>query len=89
MPKLTKRTVEAAEIKGSEYFLWDDEVPGFGLRVLPSGRKGFVVQYRAGRRPRRISLGPSTVLTYEQARIRAITIIAPSERRSPRCKAGR
>jgi len=76
MPKLTKRTVEAAEIKASEYFLWDDEVPGFGLRVLPSGRKGFVVQYRAGRRPRRISLGPSTVLTCEQARTRAITIIA-------------
>lgn len=76
MPKLTKRTVEAAEVKASEYFLWDDEVPGFGLRVLPSGRKGFVVQYRAGRRPRRISLGPSTVLTCEQARTRAITIVA-------------
>lgn len=76
MPKLTKRTVEAAEVKASEYFLWDDEVPGFGLRVLPSGRKSFIVQYRAGRRPRRISLGPSTVLTCEQARTRAITIIA-------------
>jgi integrase len=76
MPKLTKRTVEAAEIKDSEYFLWDDEVPGFGLRIFPSGRKQFVVQYRADRRPRRISLGPSTVLTCEQARTRAITIIA-------------
>jgi len=76
MPKLTKRTVEAAEVKASEYFLWDNEVPGFGLRILPSGRKGFVVQYRAGRRPRRMSLGPSTVLTCEQARTRAITIIA-------------
>jgi len=74
MPKLTKRTVEAAQIKDSEYFLWDDEVPGFGLRVLPSGRKGFVVQYRAGRRPRRMSLGPSTVLTCEQARIRTLPI---------------
>lgn len=31
---------------------------------------------RAGRRSRRISLGPSTVLTCEQARNRAITIIA-------------
>jgi len=76
MPKLTKRTIEAAEIRASEYFLWDAEVPGFGLRVLPSGRKGYVVQYRAGRRPRRISLGPSTVLPCEQARTRAITIIA-------------
>jgi hypothetical protein len=37
-----------------------------------------VVQYRAGRRSRRISLGPSTVLTCEQARSRAIVIVAPA-----------
>jgi Arm DNA-binding domain/Phage integrase, N-terminal SAM-like domain len=79
MPKLTKRAVEAAEIKSSEYFLWDDELPGFGLRVLASGRKGYVVQYRAGRRSRRISLGPSSVLTCEQARNRAITLIAAAK----------
>ena len=42
----------------------------------PSGRKGYVVQYRAGRRSRRISLGPGTVLTCEQARGRAIAIVA-------------
>jgi integrase len=76
MPKLTKRNIEAAEVRPTDYFLWDDELPGFGLRVLPSGRKQYVVQYRAGRRPRRISLGPSTVLTCDQARNRAITIIA-------------
>ena len=73
MPKLTKRIVDAAEAQAAEYFVWDNDIPGFGLRVLPSGRKGYVVQYRAGRRSRRISLGPSTVLTCEQARTRAIT----------------
>jgi hypothetical protein len=76
MPKLTKRLIEAAEIQAAEYFIWDDDLPGFGLRVLPSGRKGYVVQYRAGRRSRRMSLGPNTVLTCEQARTRAIGIIA-------------
>jgi integrase len=76
MPKLTKRVVDAAEIQAAEYFIWDDELPGFALRVLPSGRKGYIVQYRAGRRSRRMSLGPSTVLTCEQARTRAIGIIA-------------
>ena len=76
MPKLTKRVIDAAEIQAAEYFIWDDELPGFGLRVLPSGRKGYIVQYRAGRRSRRMSLGPSTVLTCEQARTRAIGIIA-------------
>ena len=76
MPKLTKRIVDAAEAQATEQFIWDSDIPGFGLRVLPSGRKGYVVQYRAGRRSRRISLGPNTVLTCEQARTRAITIVA-------------
>jgi integrase len=76
MPKLTKRLVDAAEAQATEQFIWDSEIPGFGLRVLPSGRKGYVVQYRAGCRSRRISLGPSTVLTCEQARNRAIAIVA-------------
>jgi integrase len=76
MPKLTKRLVDAAEVRGTEYFIWDDDIHGLGVRILPSGRKGYVVQYRAGRRSRRISLGASTVLTCEQARSRAIAIIA-------------
>jgi integrase len=76
MPKITKRLVDAAEARSAEYFIWDSDIPGFGLRMLPSGRKGYVVQYRARRRSRRISLAPSTVLTCEQARTRAITIIA-------------
>ena len=76
MPKLTKRTIDAIEPQATEFFLWDEGIPGFGLRVMPSGRKSFVVQYRAGRRPRRMSLGPSTVLTCDQARTQAITIIS-------------
>ena len=76
MPKLTKRIIDAVEPRATEFFLWDEGIPGFGLRVMPSGRKSFVVQFRAGRRARRMSLGPSTVLTCDQARTRAITIIA-------------
>ena len=79
MSKLTKRVVDAAEVRVREYFIWDEELPGFGLRVLPSGRKRYIIQYRAGRRSRRISLGPSAVLTCEQARSRAITIIAATK----------
>lgn len=78
MTKLTKRVVDAAEVRPGDYFIWDGDLPGFGLRVFPSGRKRYIVQYRAGRRSRRISLGPSTVLTCEQARSQAITILAAS-----------
>jgi hypothetical protein len=79
MPKLTKRVVDAAEMREREHFIWDEDPPGFGLRVLPSGRKRYIIQYRVGRRSRRISLGPSTVLTCEQARDRAIAIIAATK----------
>src|SRR5436190_21623776 len=76
MPKLTKRVVEAAERRSTDHFMWDDELPGFGLRALPSGRKGYVVQYRAGRRSRRVSLGSINVVPCEQARTRAMTILS-------------
>ena len=49
MPKLTKRTIDAIEPQATEFFLWDEGIPGFGLRVMPSGRKSFVEQFRAGR----------------------------------------
>lgn len=47
MAKLTKRTVDNTEIRISDYVLWDDELPGFGLRVFASGKRSYVVQYRA------------------------------------------
>jgi Arm DNA-binding domain len=48
MSKLTKRTVDALTVTGKDYLVWDDEIPGFGVRILPSGRKGYVVQYKVG-----------------------------------------
>ena len=49
-------------------------MPGFGVRVLPSGRKGYVVQYKVGGRhgeTRRKALGLHGVLTAEEARAQA------------------
>jgi hypothetical protein len=44
MTKLTKRVVEAAEIRPADYFIWCDELPGFGVRIYPSGKGGYLVQ---------------------------------------------
>ncbi len=47
MAKLTKKLVEAQPVGAAECMLWDGELPGFGVRILPSGRRSYVVQYRA------------------------------------------
>lgn len=31
MAKLTKRVVDAAESRRSDYVIWDDELPGFAV----------------------------------------------------------
>jgi integrase len=71
MPKLTKRTVEALLVKPENYFVWDDEVKGFGVRVMPSGTRTYQVQYRKGGRTRRASIGRHGTVTVDQARQRA------------------
>ncbi|KZD25513.1 tyrosine-type recombinase/integrase [Tardiphaga robiniae] len=69
MTKLTKRTVDAIKPTEGELVLWDDELPGFGLRAKSSGAKSFIVQYRnANGRSRRLTVGRYGVLTVEEAR---------------------
>ncbi|MCW5829378.1 MAG: site-specific integrase [Deltaproteobacteria bacterium] len=47
---------------------WDGQLPGFGLRVYPSGIKSFVIKYRAQGRQRFMALGQYGVLTVDEAR---------------------
>jgi len=68
MTKLTKRIVDGAVIKDTDYFIWDSNIKGFGLRVLKSGVKSYLIQYRSGGRTRRLSLGKHGVLTPDEAR---------------------
>ncbi|MCY4488032.1 MAG: tyrosine-type recombinase/integrase [Deltaproteobacteria bacterium] len=73
---ISKRTVEALKV-GKDSVFWDSELPGFGVRVYPSGSKYYVVQTRAGgKAAKRVTVGRHGILTAEEARRRAALIIA-------------
>lgn len=68
--KLTKRAIDAVRPPETKHvILWDTEVKGFGLRIMASGIKTFVLQYRnVEGTKRRMNLGRFGVLTVESAR---------------------
>jgi hypothetical protein len=89
--KLTKRVLDTVKPNPNhDLFFWDDEVPGFGLRIKPSGVRSFIVQYRnGGGASRRMTLGKFGVLTPDEARKMAKQTLAeaarggdPAEKRS-------
>ncbi|HLW80216.1 MAG TPA: tyrosine-type recombinase/integrase [Terriglobia bacterium] len=82
MPRLTKRTVDTTKpAAGRDVVQWDSELPGFGLRVKPSGRKSYILQFRNRQgRSRRLTLGAHGVLTPDAARRQAKQLLAEVER---------
>jgi integrase len=79
--KLTKRTLDALESREKPFIVFDGGVPGFGVRVMPSGAKSFCVEYRphgGGRTiaKKRLTLGRYGAMTVDQARTAALTALA-------------
>lgn len=73
--KLTKATVAKLTLPAgkAEAFEWDDEIPGFGIKLTKSGPR-WVFQYRLGGRKgkqRRLTFGSATAMNVADARERA------------------
>ena len=67
--KVTKRSVESVALGQSDAFLWDTEIPGFGVKVTPGGKRVYVLQYTFGDRTRRCTIGKHGVdVTADEAR---------------------
>lgn len=67
--KLTKSKVESLPIPASgQTFKWDEETRGFGVKILPSGKRVYIVQGRVRGKSRRVTLGTHGVLTCDEAR---------------------
>ena len=73
--KLTKRSIEAVKPAASRLIIWDSELPGFGLRVEPTGRKTLIARYRAGGGRtgtlRQATIGRLGTITLDQGRVLA------------------
>jgi len=67
--KLTKKFIDAQVFNGkAQHIIWDDEVPGFGIRLYPTGKKSFVLSYRYNNRKSIMVIGSYSILTLDQAR---------------------
>ena len=76
IPRITKRSVDAIKVGGTDTVYWDGELTGFGLRVRRSGRKSYVVQTRIAGKLCWFTIGPHGPLNPDQARARALEILA-------------
>lgn len=68
--KLSKTLIDSLAYNGngkSAQVHWDERIPGFGVRVMPSGTKVFVLKYRYRGKQRWFSIGRYGALTLHQA----------------------
>jgi integrase len=69
--QITKRLVDNLVAADAEFFVWDQKLSGFGIRIQPTGAKTYVVKYRAGSGrgapTRRVTLGKVGTLTPKKA----------------------
>ena len=71
--RISKRMVDALCPSDKPSIVYDAELKGFGCRVMPSGVKSYVVEYRPGAGGRgvakkRMTLGSTKTLTPDEAR---------------------
>lgn len=69
MPKLTKTLVDSCKPSDTDQWIWDSELPGFGIRIQVSGRKTYVARYRTHDRvQRKLTLARCSDMPPDRAR---------------------
>lgn len=76
MVKLTKSFIDRVKPPASEYEIhWDDGVPGYGLRVTPTGKRVFMAMGRVKGKLVQFTIGNFGVFTEDQARKKAQKVL--------------
>jgi integrase len=91
--KINKSTVDRLLPRSGAYFVWDEALRGFGIRVSPSGSKHYWVRFRIGRgrsaKQRKRSIGlHGSPWSPDQARTEALQIISVAARGEDRAGEG-
>ena len=75
--KLTASTVKTAQIERgkSEQIFFDDDIPGFGVRLRPHSAT-YIFRYRDGARQPRVTIGKVSAITAQKARAEAAKLYA-------------
>src|SRR5215469_4625688 len=81
--RLSKTIVERIAAADQDIVLWDETLPGFGVRVKPSGARSYIVQYRSRSTgaSKRLTIGRhGPLLSFDQAKKQARALLADAMR---------
>jgi hypothetical protein len=80
--KLTQATIATIELRPdqSERIVFDERLPGFGLRLRAVGKRTWIVQYRIARKQRRMTLGSVEMMMAGQAYAAAEHVLSQVKR---------
>jgi integrase len=71
-PNITRLAVPPGK---NEIILFDEALPGFGVRVRLGGKRTWIAQYRIGSKQRRVTLGTTKSVDPDEARRRARSVL--------------
>src|SRR5262245_40143636 len=68
--KITQRVADSLTLPAgrTEIIVFDDALPGFGLRLRLTGGRSWIYQYKVGARQRRVTLGNACAVRADPAR---------------------
>src|ERR671913_566537 len=81
--KLSKTVIEGIAPGVEDIVIWDAALPGFGVRVKPTGVRSYIVQYRSRETgaSKRLTMGQhGPLLTLEQAKKQARGLLSDAMR---------